>query len=170
MVPRTKSLRSRRRGLSRYALGVKFWLVLIKHAHAMVQVHHTPSGTTEATIRSAAKRLGVIKVRAVVRVHPQGTIVVVLYDLRDAMRIVNGLQGKTLAQLGCSPVRNSPGSLDASFGPSEREHEDGAPLRVEYTDRKTLEKVSRGFILRRSNADVINTTAAPSSLKRLVWN
>lgn len=101
------------------------------------QVHHVSARTTESDIRNALSRLGVSRIKGVIRVQPQGLILIVFYDLRDAIRSATGLDGKTVGELNKNGVRLS----SSLFIMDQRKGED-VPLRVEYTDKVTLEKVN----------------------------
>lgn len=93
-------------------------------------------------IRTALNRCMAARVMRVLRLQPN-TIVIVFYDLREAIMSANWLDGKTISELNGGDARLKPavnGTLDSHlFDTSSAERE--LPLSVEFITRAKLEKV-----------------------------
>lgn len=93
-------------------------------------------------IRTALNRCMAARVMRVLRLQPN-TIVIIFYDLREAIMSANWLDGKTISELNGGDARLKPaangtlGSHLADTSSAERE----LPLSVEFITRAKLEKV-----------------------------
>ncbi|GJE96770.1 hypothetical protein PsYK624_129760 [Phanerochaete sordida] len=101
-------------------------------------IHHVPDKVVVSQIHQGLTRLGITRVKGIMKIQPQGLILIVFYDLSDARRAADGFDGKLASSLNKSEVRMS----SSPFSPVVDERkEDDMRLRVEFKDKPALEKM-----------------------------